>query len=85
MNGPLICRRTATVAELEAGGEWCACDRERGVCHFEMAKRRHKLGLGECLYCDIERDLANDHHPPHDASPRCESGRHPHCTCDVCF
>lgn len=23
--------------------------------------------------------------PPHNASPRCESGGHEHCSCDVCF
>ena len=23
--------------------------------------------------------------PPHKPSPRCESGQHPHCTCDTCF
>lgn len=23
--------------------------------------------------------------PPHAASPRCESGQDPHCTCDTCF
>lgn len=23
--------------------------------------------------------------PPHDASPRCESGKRNHCSCDVCF
>ena len=23
--------------------------------------------------------------PPHDANPRCESGKHPHCSCDICF
>jgi len=23
--------------------------------------------------------------PRHTASPRCESGGHPHCTCDPCF
>ena len=23
--------------------------------------------------------------PPHDPSPRCESGKRPHCTCDICF
>lgn len=23
--------------------------------------------------------------PNHKASPRCESGRRPHCTCDTCF
>lgn len=23
--------------------------------------------------------------PYHDPSPRCESGKHPHCTCGTCF
>lgn len=23
--------------------------------------------------------------PSHNASSRCESGKHPHCTCDTCF
>lgn len=23
--------------------------------------------------------------PRHKASPRCQSGKHPHCTCDTCF
>lgn len=23
--------------------------------------------------------------PRHDPSPACESGKHPHCSCDVCF
>ena len=23
--------------------------------------------------------------PSHDPSPRCESGKRPHCTCDICF
>lgn len=23
--------------------------------------------------------------PSHEASQRCRSGRHPHCTCDTCF
>lgn len=23
--------------------------------------------------------------PNHDASPRCESGGHEHCSCDTCF
>ena len=45
--------------------------------------RRHKLAPGQCPYCDRERD--HPHHPYHDASARCESGRHNHCTCDLCF
>lgn len=38
---------------------------------------------GECAYCDEYGDDPNM--PYHDASPRCESGKHPHCTCDTCF
>lgn len=45
--------------------------------------RRHKLSAGQCPYCDRERD--NAFHPPHDASDRCESGKHNHCTCSTCF
>ena len=47
--------------------------------------RRHKIGPGECRTCDNNRDENNEFHPPHDASDRCESGRHPHCSCDTCF
>lgn len=48
-------------------------------------KHRHKAEPGECLYCDRERAAGNHFHPPHDASPRCESGKHSHCSCDTCF
>ena len=44
--------------------------------------RRHKLPKGECQSCDRE---TSDFHPSHDASERCESGKHNHCTCDTCF
>lgn len=34
-----------------------------------------------CSFC-----LAHDGEgPPHSASSRCESGKHNHCSCDVCF
>lgn len=46
---------------------------------------RKKAPVGECAYCDSERAAGNEHHPSHDASPRCESGRRPHCTCDTCW
>ena len=46
------------------------------------SKRRHKLPPGECNYCDGEKGTF---HPPHDASERCESGMHAHCSCDTCF
>lgn len=48
-------------------------------------KRRHKAEPGECPTCDRERAKNSDFHPPHDASPRCESGKHNHCSCDTCF
>lgn len=33
----------------------------------------------QCLYGSVFGG------PSHEASPRCKSGRHPHCTCDTCF
>jgi hypothetical protein len=53
--------------------------RERPAPH---ARRRHKLPAGECKSCDREK---GSFHPPHDASDRCESGKHSHCSCDTCF
>ena len=44
--------------------------------------RRHKLPPGECAYCDRE---TGTFHPSHDASRRCKSGKHAHCSCDCCF
>lgn len=93
MTGPLICRRTANVADMHAGGEWCACELERGQCHFSgryirirdvvenLPPRRHRLEPGQCVSCDRDREEG----PSHDPSQACESGKHPHCTCDVCF
>jgi hypothetical protein len=46
-------------------------------------KRRQRLPPGECKTCDEWRD--EKFHPAHDASPRCQSGKHAHCTCDTCF
>lgn len=48
-------------------------------------RRQHKLEPGECAFCDHERADGNDFHPSHDASPFCDSGKHDHCSCDVCF
>jgi hypothetical protein len=47
--------------------------------------RRHKALPGECVYCDRERADNCAFHPSHDASPRCESGKRAHCSCDTCF
>ena len=48
-----------------------------------VATRRHWLPVGECKYCDDAR--SDSMMPYHDASKRCESGKHPHCTCDTCY
>ncbi len=47
-------------------------------------RRRRLSTVGECAYCDAERN-GSGFHPHHDASDRCESGKHNHCTCDTCF
>lgn len=49
----------------------------------EPKKHVHKMPRGECKFCDAHGD--NDMMPSHDASPRCESGKRNHCTCDTCF
>lgn len=86
----LICRRTALVGDLHAGGEWCACELERGQCHYPAVRRvalaqpdrrRYRLEPGQCVRCDADPKEG----PSHDASANCESGRETHCTCDVCF
>ena len=42
--------------------------------------KRHEVE--GCAYCERYKGQM---HPSHDASARCESGKHEHCTCDVCF
>jgi hypothetical protein len=36
-----------------------------------------------CVTC--AQHMSGEMMPPHDPSPRCESGKRSHCTCDVCF
>jgi hypothetical protein len=60
--------------------------------------RLHDVETGEVIWSDLrqfgwtrvcsecDRVKANGGFgPPHNASPRCESGGHNHCTCDTCF
>ncbi len=49
----------------------------------EPKQRRYILSGGLCVTCS--QHIASEMMPPHDASDRCESGKRPHCTCDVCF
>jgi len=41
------------------------------------------VSRSDCAQC--ERQRGSDFAPPHGASPRCQSGGHPHCTCRGCF
>lgn len=38
-----------------------------------------------CPTCTEIISTNTTHFPWHDASTRCQSGRHAHCTCDICF
>ena len=38
-----------------------------------------------CDFCDTMKGERRTFFPPHDASPRCDSGGRDHCTCDTCF
>ena len=48
-------------------------------------KPTRRLCIQGCAYCERELLDGNRHFPPHDASPRCESGKRDHCSCDTCF
>ena len=39
----------------------------------------------DCATCAHAMKHPNEMTPYHDASPRCESGKRPHCTCSACF
>lgn len=45
--------------------------------------RRRLSLIANCPFC--AQHGADPMMPYHDASDRCESGKHPHCTCDTCF
>jgi hypothetical protein len=38
--------------------------------------------IANCAYCQANKGQMA---PRHFASPRCESGRHNHCSCEICF
>ena len=52
--------------------------------NVEAETLAHKIETAGCKEC--QRVQANNGFgPSHDASPRCKSGGHDHCTCDTCF
>lgn len=40
-----------------------------------------RIRVDDCPTCADATEMT----PPHDASPRCESGSRPHFTCDTCY
>lgn len=70
----------ALMRKAESGEDWAEIARLEAE-HLKTG--RHILPPGECVTCDRHR--GETMMPSHDASPRCESGRHNHCTCDTCF
>lgn len=74
---------------MKISKDWCRekAEAEDGldITAISIPTRRHKAEPGECKYCDDEREAGNSFHPPHDASARCESGGHSHCSCGTCF
>lgn len=50
---------------------------------LKAAREMRRRPAGECAFCDEHGD--DQMMPSHTPSERCESGKRPHCTCDVCF
>lgn len=53
--------------------------------HVEALRRDTENRRREIEACAFCQENKGKMHPPHFASPRCESGKRNHCTCDVCF
>lgn len=60
-------------------------DRQAAADHSDGTenKRTRWRQVLACPFCEQHCD--DPMMPYHDASDRCESGKHPHCTCDTCF
>jgi hypothetical protein len=53
--------------------------------HIELllvAAKARQDEIANCAYCQANKGQM---HPPHFASPFCESGRRNHCSCEVCW
>jgi len=73
----VIAMLATTIQELQY--EECQEETEQKL------SRRRLAPPGECVVCDGMRASGETFAPLHDAHPRCESGKHSHCTCDTCF
>lgn len=54
----------------------------KSVTEEAKAKFGNNKAHPDCDYCLTVSVFGG---PSHEASPRCRSGRHDHCTCDTCF
>lgn len=52
------------------------------ACAFGRGPHKMWLHYPDCRMC---QEIKDGFGPRHDASPRCQSGGYPHCTCDTCF
>ncbi len=52
---------------------------------WDAVAEKCRAPKGECRTCDESRDKKERHFPSHYASDHCESGKHAHCTCDICW
>jgi hypothetical protein len=49
---------------------------------LRLAAKARQDEIDNCAYCQANKGQMA---PRHFASPNCESGKHNHCTCDICF
>ena len=49
------------------------------------ARREQRKREWEIVACTFCQSFKGKLHPPHFASPNCESGKRNHCTCSICF
>jgi hypothetical protein len=55
---------------------------ECGMNHAFPGQHPRRKTVEGCPMCE---QIGTGFGPSHDASPRCESGKRPHCTCSTCF
>ena len=58
----------------------CVCDVRLSRVPADHERRCREIA--DCTYCQENKGQMA---PRHFASPRCESGGHNHCSCDICW
>lgn len=76
----------ARKTNLEARGEeYVPPDAQEVLDRWVHIAKRIERERETCSFCKKIHDSGESLAPEHRASPRCQSGGHPHCTCDTCF